>query len=258
MIWHGKIVLQVNSRYSNVRKLMRAGKDCCSMNPYAKSLQKLYLKHADPEKAAPMKAYMRNQFDYLGIQSPQLAQINKEFFEQHGLPELARLEKILGDLWALPEREYQYAALGLLHRMEKELPSDFVQVLEFLLITKSWWDTVDSLAGGTIGFHFKRFPRVKEKYIARWRMSENIWLRRTTLLFQLSYKNDTDFPLMCNLIRDNLGSKEFFINKAIGWALRQYSRVDPQSVSSFVKETPLHPLSKREALKWIEKRKSMV
>jgi 3-methyladenine DNA glycosylase AlkD len=227
------------------------------MHPYARSLYKLYLKHADPVKAAPMKAYMRNQFDYLGLQSPRLAELNKGFIAEHGLPERTDLEEVLQDLWALPEREYQYAAVGLLQRSEKELPPNFVQAMEFLLVTKSWWDTVDSLAGGTIGFHFKRFPRVREKFIARWRKSENFWLRRTTLLFQLGYKKDTDFPLLCDLIRDNLDSKEFFINKAIGWALRQYSRVDPGGVRNFVEETPLHPLSKREALKWLDHRKSI-
>jgi 3-methyladenine DNA glycosylase AlkD len=227
------------------------------MHPFAKSLREFYLKQADPEKAVPMKAYMRNQFDYLGIQSPQLAELNRGFIEKYGRPDLPDLEEILRDLWVLPEREYQYAALGFLHRMEKELPPDFIRVMEFLLVTKSWWDTVDSLAGGTIGFHFKQFPKVKEKYIARWRKSENIWLRRTTLLFQLGYKKDTDFPLLCDLIQENLGSKEFFINKAIGWSLRQYSRIDPDGIRSFVAQTPLHPLSKREALKWLEKRKSV-
>lgn len=228
------------------------------MHPYAKSLQKLYQQHADPLKAAPMKAYMRNQFEYLGIQTPKSTELNRMFIAEHGLPELADLEEILRDLWTLTEREYQYVAVGILGRMAKELPPDFILVMEYLLVTKSWWDTVDSIAGGPVGTHFSRYPRVKEKYVALWRKSENIWLRRTTLLFQLGYKKDTDFPLLCDLICDNLGSKEFFINKAIGWALRQYSRVDPQGVRNFVAQTPLHPLSKREALKWLERRKAVV
>jgi 3-methyladenine DNA glycosylase AlkD len=228
------------------------------MHPYARSLRRLYQQQADPRKAAPMKAYMRNQFEYLGIKSPELAELNRTFINQHGLPEVTDLEQTLRDLWALPEREFQYFAVGLLIRMEKELPSDFIRPIEYLLITKSWWDTVDSIAGNSVGAHFKRYPRVREKYLSRWRKSENFWLRRTTLLFQLNYKKDTDFPLLCDLIRENLGSKEFFINKAIGWSLRQYSRVDPQGVRDFVAQTPLHPLSKREALKWIEKRKNKV
>jgi 3-methyladenine DNA glycosylase AlkD len=224
------------------------------MHPYASSIQKLYKQYANPAKARPMKAYMRNQFEYLGIQTPQSAELSSQFYGEHGLPPLAGLEEILCDLWALPEREYQYVAGGLLGRMANELPANFIRVMEYLLVTKSWWDTVDSLAGGSVGIHLKRYPRVKEKYISRWRKSENIWLKRTTLLFQLGYKKDTDFPLLCSLIEENLGSKEFFINKAIGWALRQYSRVNPEDVRTFVAQTPLHPLSKREALKWLERK----
>jgi 3-methyladenine DNA glycosylase AlkD len=106
-----------------------------------------------------------------------------------------------------------------------------------------------------VGVHFKRYPRVKKKYLAKWRKSDNFWLRRSAILFQLNYKQETDFELLCEIIRENLGSKEFFINKAIGWALRQYTRVDPDAVRKCVAETPLHPLSAREALKWLEKRK---
>jgi 3-methyladenine DNA glycosylase AlkD len=154
----------------------------------------------------------------------------------------------------LPQREFQYAATSLLSRLETKLPGGFIRTLEYLMITKSWWDTVDTISTGTVGVHFKRYPKVKEKYLAKWRKSKNFWLRRATILFQLNYKQDTDFELMKDLIRENLGSQEFFINKAIGWALRQYTRVDPQGVRKFVAETPLHPLSAREALKWLERR----
>ena len=110
----------------------------------------------------------------------------------------------------------------------------------------------DGLAGGIVGTHFKRFPAVKKKYLGRWRTSENFWLRRTTILFQLNYKKETDFDLLCEIICENLGSKEFFINKAIGWSLRQYARIDPKAVKKFVNSTTLHPLSSREALKHLE------
>jgi 3-methyladenine DNA glycosylase AlkD len=157
-------------------------------------------------------------------------------------------------LWALPEREFQYVAVGLLGKFEKELPPEFTETLETLIVTKSWWDTVDSIAAGTVAKHFQRYPEVHAETLPRWRRSENFWLRRTCILFQLGYKKETDFPLLCEIIRENLGSKEFFINKAIGWALRQYSRTDAQAVRDFVGQTPLNPLSAREALKWLEKR----
>lgn len=223
------------------------------MNTYVDALKTLYQSHADPVAAAPMKAYMRNQFDYLGIKTPGQSQLLKGFLAEHGLPDLDHLAPILLDLWALPEREFQYAALGLLGRFEAKLPADFIDTIETLLRTKSWWDTVDSLAGNTVGTHFMRFPAVRDATLERWRFSDDFWLRRTCILFQLGYKSETDFDLLKDIIRENLGSKEFFINKAIGWALRQYTRVDPDGVRAFVAETPLAPLSAREALKWLNR-----
>jgi 3-methyladenine DNA glycosylase AlkD len=222
------------------------------MHPYVTSLKTLFEQHANPIQATPMKKYMRDQFEYLGIKSPQFKVLMKDFIAAHGMPSLKDLEGILRDLWSLPPREFQYVATSLLSRSEKNLSAPFIKTIEYLLVTKSWWDTVDSLAGGTVGVHFQRFPQVREKYLARWRTSDNFWLRRTTILFQLNYKEDTDFALLCEIIRENLDSKEFFINKAIGWALRQYARINPTEVTKFVHATPLHPLSRREALKHLE------
>jgi len=222
------------------------------MHPYIIPLKELFEKHADPSQAAPMKKYMRDQFEYLGIKTPQSAALQKQFYAEHGLPEVDQLDVILRDLWSLPQREFQYVGLGLLDKTEKRLPAKFIKTIEYLILTKPWWDTVDAIASHTVGTHFRRFPEVQEKYLPKWRASKNIWLRRTAILFQLNYKKETDFDLLCDIIRENLDSKEFFINKAIGWALRQYARVDPKAVSGFVKSTPLHPLSKRETMKHIE------
>jgi len=220
------------------------------MHPYVTSLKILFEQTADLSQAAPMKKYMRDQFEYLGIKTPERLALQKDFYAQHGLPAVTDLDDILRELWSLPQREFQYAAVGLLSKAEKQLQAKFIKTIEYLIVTKAWWDTVDSIAGGTVGVHFKRFPAVREKYLAKWRASDNFWLRRTTILFQLNYKSETDFDLLCDLIRENLGSKEFFINKAIGWALRQYARVDPKAVKKFVNETKeLSPLSRREALK---------
>ncbi len=224
------------------------------MHPYSRSLQVLLSSHAHPSQVAPMKRYMRDQFDYLGIKTPELSALFSEQTRAHGLPPLAELDTVLRDLWALPEREYQYVACGLLSLFNTQLPAGFITTIEYLLVTKSWWDTVDGIAAGTVGAHFKRFPGVRRKVLAHWRKSENFWLRRTCILFQLTYKSDTDFALLCDIICENLGSKEFFINKAIGWALRQYTRTDPDAVRRFVAATPLQPLSAREALKWLERR----
>jgi 3-methyladenine DNA glycosylase AlkD len=224
------------------------------MQAYTRTLKAFLSRHADPKQAVPMKRYMRDQFDYLGLKQPQLSALLKQHQRAYGLPPLADLDPILRDLWALPHREFQYAALTLLARFDAQLPAGFIRTLQYLLVTKSWWDTVDSLSTGTLGVHFRRYPVLRDRTLARWRKSRNIWLRRACLLFQLNYKQAADFDLLCAIIRDDLGSDEFFINKAIGWALRQYSRLDPQAVRRFVRETPLSPLSAREALKWLERR----
>lgn len=220
------------------------------MHIYVQALKTLFEKNANPTQAAPMKKYMRDQFEYLGIKSPQFKILFKQYVADHGLPAVGELDEIIRDLWALPQREFQYAAIGLVGRLEKQLTAKSVKTLEYMLTHKSWWDTVDSIAGGTVGAYFKRFPDVRETYLAKWRASENFWLRRTTILFQLNYKKETDFDLLCEIIRENLGSQEFFINKAIGWSLRQYARIDPKAVKKFVNVTKeLNPLSRREALK---------
>ena len=220
------------------------------MHSYTLSLKTLFEQNADPTKAGPMKKYMRDQFEYLGIKSPQVTVLLREHINEHGLPPLDKLDIIVRELWGLPQREFQYAAMSLMIKLEKKVGEDFITTIEYLIMTKSWWDTVDILAGHAVGSQFKRFPKVKEKYLKKWRKSEDFWLRRTALLFQLGYKKETDFDLLCELVKENLGSDEFFINKAIGWALRQYAHTNPASVKKFVKTTKeLHPLSRREALK---------
>ena len=220
------------------------------MHPHTLSLKTLFEQKANPAQAGPMKKYMRDQFEYLGIKSPQGSVLLREHINEHGLPPLDQLDIILRELWSLPQREFQYAAMTLAGKLEKKVEPEFITTIEYLLTTKSWWDTVDTLAGHAVGSQFKRFPAVKEKYLKKWRKSDNFWLRRTTLLFQLGYKKEADFDLLCELITENLGSDEFFINKAIGWALRQYAHTNPAPVKKFVKDTKeLHPLSRREALK---------
>ncbi len=222
------------------------------MHSYVQALQAHLQLQANPAEAGPMSRYMRDQFPFLGLKTPARRVLLNTFLATHGLPPLSDLDLVLKELWALPEREYQYSALTLLDKLTKKLPADAVGLLEYLITHKSWWDTVDSLAGHAVAVHFQRCPAVRDATLPVWRSSANFWLRRTTLLFQLPYKTNTDVELLFSLIRENLDSGEFFIQKAIGWALREYSKTDAQAVIEFIHATPLPALSAREGLKWLQ------
>lgn len=222
------------------------------MTPYLQNLKTLFEQHANPAQAGPMAAYMRHQFEFLGIKGPVQKALLKQFFAEHGLPAIDQLEELVRSLWNWPEREYHYVALTFLDRRQKQLTPEVLPLLEHLITTNSWWDTVDAIASHNVGTLLRQYPSCRDAALEPWRNSENLWLRRTTLLFQLGYKAETDRALLFSLIEQNSDSKEFFIQKAIGWALREYSKVAPEAVQAFVAETPLAALSRREALKWLK------
>ena len=222
------------------------------MSLYLQTLKALYEQQADPGQATPMKQYMRNQFEFLGIKSPAQKALFKQFVTEHGLPERSQLESIVRTLWLWPEREYQYVALAFVDKFQKRLTPDCLPLLEYLITTKSWWDTVDAIASHNVGNLLKQYPSSRGAVINQWRHQDNFWLRRTALLFQLSYKTDTDEGLLFSLVEENQQSREFFIQKAIGWALREYSKTAPDAVQAFVYRTALASLSQREALKWLK------
>ncbi|WP_127588632.1 DNA alkylation repair protein [Paenibacillus koleovorans] len=220
---------------------------------YAQAAKAALEAGADAQKAVAMKAYMRDQFEFLGIPQPERKLIDDRFLSEHGLPEPAELEAVVRALWELPEREYAYFALGLLSRTRKNAPPERLGLLEWLIVTHSWWDTVDELAANQVGPLLAKYPELIESVTSRWMDSGHLWLQRTAILFQLKYKAKTDTALLYSYIGRLAGSKEFFIRKAIGWALREYSKTAPEEVSAFVAEHELSPLSKREALKVINR-----
>ncbi|MBT3169644.1 MAG: DNA alkylation repair protein [Candidatus Cloacimonetes bacterium] len=224
------------------------------MHKYVEEIKVLFEQNADAEIAIPMAKYMKNKFLFLGIKTPVRAELLKKYHQENGYPPINEIETICRELWKLPEREYQYLADGLLNRFASKMDENAIDFFEYLIITKSWWDTVDLLATKIVGNHFVRFPHLIELYIKKWLKSDNMWLQRTAILFQLKYKDKTDVMLLGSIIMRLNGSKEFFINKAIGWALREYSKTDAEAVINFVKYNKLASLSSREALKWLNRR----
>lgn len=205
----------------------------------------------DEVQAEQMAAYMKGNFAFIGIRSPLRKTLMREQFLTYALPKPEQLFKEVAKLYALPEREYQYAAIALIDKMKKQLTvKDFDQLLQ-LIEAKSWWDTIDAIAPQFVGHIVKQDRRYGEKVMLEWSQSNNMWTNRSAILHQLKFKKETDADLLFRIIQQHVDSKEFFIQKAIGWALREYAKTDAAIVKQFVEDTPLKPLSRREALKHI-------
>ena len=192
-----------------------------------------------------MKTYMRGQFDYLGIQTPLRRKFSRGFIKTQKTVDWGFIFKC----WEQPQREFQYLAIDCLDRLKSLLKPQDISNLKFLVTTKSWWDTVDSL-DVIVGDIALNYPEVN-KIIMQWSTDENIWLRRTAIDHQLLRKDKTDTALLERIIIDNFGTKEFFINKAIGWSLREYSKTNPDWVRTFIAKhkDKMSPLSVREGSK---------
>ena len=211
---------------------------------YAKSLVMLLEPYRRPKIADPMKQYMKNRFDFLGIQRPQRQLVLKKFLAEYGLPDPNNLGSVLQILWSYGYREYQYCGLELLYKLIKKVDKRFIARLEALIVKKSWWDTVDMLAQKCVGPHFIRFPDLISTRVEAWTTSKNIWLVRTAILFQNRYKEKTDFGLLTSIVIQFIDSEEFFIQKAIGWALREYAKTNPYGVLAFIESKNVSNLAK--------------
>ena len=223
------------------------------MNPatYVGNLKLLFNEYRNDEEAQAMSKYMRNLFLFYGIKKPQREMLTKSFWQKEGLPNANQLSILSLLLWQEPERELHYFALDTIQRLEKQLPISFYETLEQMIINRSWWDSVDYIAS-IVGKYFQRYPELIPVVPSGWINSDNIWLQRVAILFQLKYKAKTNTAILFSYILQQAHSKEFFIQKAMGWALREYSKTDAKTVIDFVKTEDLPSLTKREALKWLE------
>jgi len=205
------------------------------------------------DKAIGMKAYMKDQYDYLGLTAPVRKELFKSLWSTHKDDIEAQWRELVLELWDMEHREYQYIAMDIIRKIEKKLVVDDLPIIEKLIVEKSWWDTADFLASHGVGTILKQDENLLSDTVERYINSDNMWLQRTALIFQLFYKEKTDAHLLAALIDKTIGSKEFFINKASGWALRQYSRVNPQFVAEYLdlQGQNLAPLTVREASKYL-------
>ncbi len=205
---------------------------------------------AIPAKAPSMVAYMKGHFDFLGVSSPDRKAVQKDFLAAGKHSSAGEILSAVDQCWAQPEREFQYVGTEFLRRWVKKLDAGHMADIERFLSTKSWWDTVDGLATNVVGPLVQAHPelaQVMDQFID----DPDFWIARTAIIHQLKYKEAVDTDRLFAYAAKRAGDKEFFIRKAIGWALRQHSRVDPEAVRAFVAahENELSGLSKREALR---------
>ncbi len=219
------------------------------MNQYILELENLFAQHANPKIAEEQSAYLKNLFPFFGLKTPVRREAQKPLLAKANLPSKEEAFTIAKTLWSKPEREYHYFAQELLQKYKRQFDIGDLELFEHMVIHNSWWDSVDIIAVKLIGEYFKKFPEEIQPNINKWLNSGNMWLQRCAILFQLHYKKAIDTEVLAHVINSLLGSKEFFINKAIGWILREYGKVNPEWVLDFVERTELHPLSKREAVR---------
>ena len=200
--------------------------------------------------AESMSKYMQDKFRFLGVRGSTRTEIYKKYF-----PDARKTKTIDWDFvencWNKEEREFQYVVVYYLKAMQKFLKREDISRLKYLIVTKSWWDTVDLLAKvvGSLVIRIEGYDQI----MLEWSKDSNIWLRRVAILYQLSLKDKVDEIILDNILVNNLGDNEFFINKAVGWALRDYSKFNPEWVREFIKKNKdnMANLSIREASKYI-------
>lgn len=205
---------------------------------------------ANPDDAIHMAAYMKDHFPFLGIKAGPRRAAVKPIFLTSARASADELVDFARSCWHQPEREFQHVAVDVLRKRAGHLEPDQLEELETLITTKSWWDTVDGLAAWVVGPMVRAHPDLVH-VMDDWAEDDNVWLARTALLHQLGYKTHTDATRLFRYAEDLAPHRDFFIRKAIGWALRQYARTDPDAVRTFVEghRADLSGLTRREAMK---------
>ncbi|OFI07102.1 DNA alkylation repair enzyme [Clostridium acetireducens DSM 10703] len=203
----------------------------------------------DEEKSIKMARYMKNKFPFLGIAKPERMKLSKSFMKQRK-KDIKIDWSLVSKCYNMPEREFHYLALDYVSLLKEKLTLEDISNIEKLILTNSWWDSVDCI-DAIVGNMCLKYPELKESTILKWIYSDNIWLKRVAIDFQLKYKEKTDTDILTKAILANCNTDEFFVNKAIGWSLREYSKTNKEWVKKFLEDNKLPALSVREASKYI-------
>ena len=224
------------------------------MSDLISRLELAFEKLANPDFADRMSSYLKNQFEFYGIKQGPRRQVVKDILKSD-LPNYDDVPELIQEMYSRNEREWHYSAIDLMLKYKKLWKSSDIDLVEWMCVNHSWWDTVDGIsiwiAGELLGRHKDLAPQRPNEWIE----SDNLWLQRMAIIFQLKYRNELDFELLKRYILRRADSKEFFIQKASGWALREQSKYQPNDVIAFAEAHPeLAALTKREALRLIKKK----
>ncbi len=219
------------------------------LHPLTTALRKALADAADPKRAPQMQAYMKSELPYRGVPTPVARGIQRDLLKQHPIADREELERVVRELWKADYREERYAAIGLARRHTKYHDLTLLPLFRMMIETGAWWDYVDGIAADLIGGLLAAYPREMKAELKRWIRDDHLWIRRSAILAQLNFKERTDEKLLFDFCRRCLPEKSFWIRKAIGWALRQYARVAPDSVRGFIAEhgEEMSGLTRREA-----------
>jgi 3-methyladenine DNA glycosylase AlkD len=217
---------------------------------FINELENAFNKNGNQQNAASMAKYMRNHFPFFGIKTVERRQILKQIWKENQQEVTENAREIALFLFTKQQREFHYCAVEILiQELKGKYTKEDACLIEKLIVTNSWWDTVDFLSKYLLGNYLQQFPEETAAIIDQFSSSENLWLNRSAILFQLNYKTKTNADLLFTICKAHSLSAEFFIQKAIGWALREYAKTNPKAVTNFVSSTNLKPLSRKEALK---------
>jgi 3-methyladenine DNA glycosylase AlkD len=220
---------------------------------FISSLEKAFTENSNAENAFAMSKYMKNNFHFFGIKTEERRRIFKIIWTENEREVSDNPREISLFLYSKKERELHYCALEILiKKLKNNYIKEDIQLIEKLITNSSWWDSVDVIAKFILGDYLLQFPLETAVVINRFSNSENMWLNRSAILFQLGYKEKTNFDLLKLICVKHKTSTEFFIQKAIGWALREYAKTNPEAVKDFVSISNLKKLSEKEALKNIK------
>jgi 3-methyladenine DNA glycosylase AlkD len=221
---------------------------------FINKLHTVFLANSNEDNASQMKAYMRDQFAFFGIKTKERRTLLKAVYLEHKQEVDTNIRAIVLELNQQTQREFHHCGMELFQKiLKKKYLENDIAIIEQLIITNAWWDTVDFIAKQILGEYLLQFPEATDTVISKFSNSDHMWLQRSSIIFQLGYKKRTNEALLFQQCLHHKHSDEFFIQKAIGWALREYGKTNPQSVLNFVNSADLKSLSTKEAIRNITK-----